>query len=63
MTEEIKKPRPPKIYVSEIGSIKVDEDEFFSHPNVLRQIEEMQKMKIQNGKLVFEDDTPTESSA
>lgn len=49
--------KPPKIYVSKIGSIGVvDEAEFFARPDVKRQIAKMQNMKIEDGTLVFEDD-------
>ncbi len=58
-----KKPKPLKIHVSKIGSVRVDAKEFFAQPEVIRQIEELSKLDIVGKKLTSRGRRPPTKKA
>ena len=46
MCRDKEKHKPVTIRRGTYGGFKVDEEEFFSHPDVIRQIEEMRKYDV-----------------
>ncbi len=57
-----KKPKPLKIHVSKIGSVRVDAKEFFAQPEVIRKIEAMSKVDIVGRKLDFKMRPPAKKA-